>query len=176
MNMGQVAVIGLFVVSAAAGYGIWYTNTQAYWAPVEGVEIVATPLSGGAAENFGVTDVTAVRSDSSPLGFRACFTTTASPALMSETYIGVERASPTIAPPQFACFDAAAIGAALESGEALAFLGQENVAFGVDRIVAILPDGRGFAWHELNNCGKKSYDGSVIGDACPDRATFQGSF
>lgn len=174
--MGKFVVVALILTAFAAGVGIWYTNNSAYWAPMEDVVIEATPLGAGAPENFGTQDVTAIRSESSPLGFRACFTTTASPALMSETYVGVEDVAPTVAPGWFDCFDAAAIGAALESGGALAFLGQENIAYGVNRIVAVLPDGRGFAWHELNNCGKKAYDGSVIGDACPDRATFQGDF
>jgi hypothetical protein len=143
---------------------------------MDDVTLRAIPLGGGAPEPFGVTQVDAIRSASSPLGFRACFTTTASPAMMSEGYVLYENAAPTVPPSWFECFDAPAIGAALDSGEALAFMGQENIAYGVNRIVAVFPDGRGYAWHELNNCGKKAYDGSPVGDACPDRATFEGEF
>ena len=64
---------------------------------------------------------------------------------------------------------AESIDAALEAGSALAFLGQKNVHFGVDQIVAITDDGRGYIWHQLNECGEKSYDGTVVGEACPDR-------
>ncbi|HBR38682.1 MAG TPA: histidine kinase, partial [Sulfitobacter pontiacus] len=38
-----------------------------------------------------------------------------------------------------------------------------------DRIVAITSDGRGYVWHELNDCGDKAYDGTVVGEACPER-------
>ena len=44
---------------------------------------------------------------------------------------------------------------------------QKNVHYGVDRIVAITDDGRGFVWHELNDCGEKAYDGTVVGEECP---------
>jgi hypothetical protein len=56
---------------------------------------------------------------------------------------------PLNAPAAFPCFDAAAIGAALESGEALAFLSEPEIHPGVDRVVAVFADGRAFAWHQL---------------------------
>ena len=52
-------------------------------------------------------------------------------------------------------------------GEGQAFLAQKNVHYGVDRIVAILPGGRGYVWHQLNNCGELAYDGTQIGEDCP---------
>ena len=60
-------------------------------------------------------------------------------------------------------------GAELEAGTAQAFIGQKNVDFGVDRIVAITQDGRGYVWHDLNHCGEKAYDGTVVGEECPAR-------
>lgn len=174
--MGKFVVTLLLGTALAAGVGIWYANHSAYWAPMENVTLRATPVGGAAPEPFGVSDVTAIRSASSPLGFRACFTTTSSPAFMSERFEVLEDAAPTVPPSWFECFDAPEIGEALTNGGALAFLGQENIAYGVNRVIAVLPDGRGFAWHELNNCGKKAYDGSPVGDACPDRATFKGDF
>ena len=57
---------------------------------------------------------------------------------------------PLTAPGWFDCFDAVAIGEALEKGEAIAFLSQANIHPGVDRVVAVFPDGRAFAWHQLN--------------------------
>ena len=65
--------------------------------------------------------------------------------------------------------DLASPRAALKSGKATAFLGQKNIHYGVDRIVAITQDGRGYAWQELNNCGEKAYDGTVVGEDCPPR-------
>ena len=42
----------------------------------------------------------------------------------------------------------------MERGEALAFLSQHDIASGVDRVVAVYPDGRAFAWHQLNDESK----------------------
>ena len=39
--------------------------------------------------------------------------------------------------------------------------GPKNFEYGIDRYVVIYPDGRGYAWHELNDCGEKLYDGSA---------------
>ena len=57
----------------------------------------------------------------------------------------------------------------LAAGTALTFMGQKNIHYGVDRIVAITADGRGYVWHDLNDCGEKSYDGTVVGEDCPPR-------
>ena len=50
-----------------------------------------------------------------------------------------------------------------------AFLGRKNFEYGIDRYVVIYPDGRGYAWHELNDCGEKLYDGSAKDQSCPKR-------
>jgi hypothetical protein len=89
--------------------------------------------------------------------------------MLTETYVAFERPEPRNAPGWFDCFDAGAIAAALQDGTARAYLGGKNVAYGVDRIVAITEDGRGYVWHDLNECGDKAYDGTVIGEACPPR-------
>ena len=71
-------------------------------------------------------------------------------AMLSETYMAYEGATPTVAPGWFGCFDAQAIGAALERGEALAFLSEAGIAPKIDRVVAVFPDGRAFAWHQVS--------------------------
>ena len=76
-------------------------------------------------------------------------------AMMTETYEPYEAAEPLVAPSWFECFNAMAIGEALESGEALAFLGAKNIEHGVDRVVAVFGDGRGYVWHQVNEEIKK---------------------
>ena len=71
-------------------------------------------------------------------------------AMLTETYKIYEGAQPLNAPSWFPCFDAGKIGDALESGEAVAFLSQANIAPDVDRVVAIFPDGRAFAWQQFH--------------------------
>ena len=70
--------------------------------------------------------------DSSPLRFRGCFTTLLNHSLATETYELATDAAPLTAPGWFDCFDATAIGADLESGAALPFVSEVNVANGVD--------------------------------------------
>lgn len=173
--MGKIAVIFLVACAAFAAVGIYWTQTRAFWRADDAAQITLFALAGE-VEPMPVADLDAIRSDSSPIGFRACFTTPLSLATLTEGYVPVPDAEPTVPPPWFDCFDAGAIVEGLETGRALAFVGHKNIAFGVDRIVAVFDDGRGFAWHTLNDCGRKAYDGTIVGEACPDRATFQGSF
>jgi len=72
-----------------------------------------------------------------------------------------------VAPRWFDCFDAGEIGRALEEGRAVAYLGASNDPYGVDRIVAVYPDGRAFAWTQLNRCGEVVFDGDPVPDGCP---------
>lgn len=90
-----------------------------------------------------------------------------SQALLSETYEIYEYPVPTVAPGWFECFDATALGADLEGGSAIAFLGTFNVIYGFDRVVAITEDGRGYVWHQLNKCGEKVFDGDPPPEGCP---------
>ena len=57
--------------------------------------------------------------------------------------------------------------AALESGTALAFLGTENIVYGIDRVVAITDTGRGYVWHQINACGERVFDGDPPPPGCP---------
>ena len=66
------------------------------------------------------------------------------------TYAAYEKPTPLIGPSWFDCFDAGTLTEDLEGGAAAAFLGQRNIKPGVDRVVAVYPDGRGFAWNQLN--------------------------
>jgi hypothetical protein len=168
--MGKFVVILLLAAAALAGGGLWYTATRAFYAPVEGPVTISLSREGTATA-LPVENVSAIASTSSPLGFRACFS--------HFLDIGTAQAdprpdpAPTIAPGWFECYDAGAVAGLIASGEARAFTAYENVAYGVDRVVALAADGRGWAWHELNDCGEKAYDGTLVGEACPDRATFQ---
>ena len=88
---------------------------------------------------------------------------------MTETFLPHERAEPKVAPKWFDCFDADEIGAALRNGSALAFMGTENIEYGIDRIVAVMTDGRGFAWHQINRCGEIAFDGDPLPPSCPPK-------
>ncbi|PIE13668.1 MAG: histidine kinase [Rhodobacterales bacterium] len=169
---GKLVAGAIVVISLMAGVAIYYLQIYAFYdkVAVHGSEdVMLTPFGATKAEPILYENFQAIDADSSPIRYRACFTTPQSIAMLTETYEPYEGAEPRVAPGWFDCFDAKAIGAALERGEALAFLGQRNVTYGVDRVVAILPDGRGFTWHQINHCGEEVFDGKPVPADCPPR-------
>ena len=149
---------GFIVVSAlVAGIAIYYLQVYAFYEEVAftpGQEITLTTIESGQPEPILAEGITGIDADSSPLRFRACFHTPLTQAMLSETYRAYDGAEPLVAPSWFDCFNAVEIGTALERGEALAFLSQANVHADVDRVVAVFPDGRAFAWTQLNPAAK----------------------
>lgn len=153
MNAARAAVGAIVIVAAIAGGFLWYTAERAFYEPVAfqpGAEIRLVPLTSDQPEAIVVAAVEGIDADSSPIKFRACFTTPLTLAMLTETYRDYPGAEPLVAPSGFDCFDAAAIGRALETGEALAFLSEPNIHPGVDRVVAVFGDGRAYAWNQLN--------------------------
>lgn len=143
----------IVLTSAFAGMFLWYTAERAFYEPVAfltGAEMRLVLLTTNQPEAILVDNIVGIDASSSPIKFRACFTTPLSLAMLSETYQLYEAAEPLVAPSSFDCFDAETIGRALESGEALAFLSEPDIHQGVDRVVAVFPDGRGYAWHQLH--------------------------
>jgi Family of unknown function (DUF6446) len=164
-------VAGVIVMSAfVAGAAMYYLQVYAFYDPVlpasAQAEMRLTTVAG-VVEPIMTDGFDGIDSDSSPIRFRACFTTPQSMAMLTETYKTYPAATPLTAPGWFDCFDAAAIGAALEQGEAVAFLGEENITYGIDRVVAVFGDGRAYAWNQINACGAVVFNGNPAPDGCP---------
>lgn len=150
--MGKIVGVFIVLISLGAGIAVYYLQKYAYYheaAFTPGTEILLTPIESGSPEPILAEGITGIDADSSPLRFRACFRTPLSHGMLTETYRAYEGATPLNAPSWFDCFDATEIGAALENGQALAFLSQSNIAPDVDRVVAVFADGRAFAWHQF---------------------------
>lgn len=155
--MGKLAVSFIVATALLAGGFLWYTAEQAFYEPVvfqPGAEVRLVSLTSGLPEAILASDITGTDATSSPIKFRACFTTSHSQAMLTETYQPYPGAEPLIAPSSFDCFDAGAIGKALETGEALAFLSEPGIQPGIDRVVAVFGDGRGYAWQQLTKIPK----------------------
>lgn len=149
MTSGRWLVLGILGVTAIFAGAQWWFQTRAYYAPIESADLFVTTLAGEvltlAPETFEGIDA-----DTSPLRFRVCFTVDEAGVAAALQGAPYEDAVPLNAPGWFGCFDAPAIGAALEAGEAEAVLAERNVRAGVDRVFAVFPDGRIFGWHQLN--------------------------
>ncbi|SEM96275.1 hypothetical protein SAMN04488103_102569 [Gemmobacter aquatilis] len=151
---GKIVAGGLVVIAAVAGIAMYYLQVYAFYEPARfepGAEIALTPILGEAPEVILADNVQGIDATSSPLRFRACFHTPLTQAMLTETYKVYDAAQPLVAPGWFDCFDAGQITTALETGEAIAFLSVQDIVPGVDRVVAVFPDGRAFAWHQLND-------------------------
>lgn len=170
--MSGKLLAGVIVVTALiAGVAMYYLQVYAYYGTVTANgrdDVQMTVMVSGEPEPILYDDFQAIDSDSSPIRYRACFSTTMSDALLTETYEAFERPEPLVAPSWFDCFDANEIGDAIETGEALTFMGTENIHYGIDRIIAILPGGRGFAWHQINHCGAVVFKGEPAPEDCPE--------
>ncbi|WP_204115488.1 DUF6446 family protein [Shimia biformata] len=164
---------GIIVLTALiAGIAMYYLQVYAFYDEVQATgqdDVQLTVLASGLPEPILYDGFRAIDSDSSPIRYRACFTTPQTLAMMTETYQIHEHPEPLVAPGWFDCFDAKALGKALEDGQAVAFMGVENVEYGIDRIVAVMPDGRGFAWHQINECGEVVFDGKPAPEGCPPK-------
>lgn len=147
-------LLGSIIVGTAliAGIAIYYLQVYAYYETVNvgTVDLRLTSVATGQPEPFLVNDLQAIDASSSPLRFRACFTTPSSLATLTEEFVIYDKATPLVAPGWFGCFDATEIGEALQGDYAVGFLAREKIRPGVDRVVAVFDDGRAFAWHQLN--------------------------
>lgn len=154
MNAGRILAGAIVLSAAVAGVFLWYTAERAFYEPVAFTpeqEIRLVSVVSGQPEPILVDAIEGIDATSSPIKFRACFSTPHSLAMLTETYVIHDNAEPLIAPSNFPCFDAEVIGKALEAGEAVAFLSEPEIHKGVDRVVAVFPDGRAFAWQQLND-------------------------
>ncbi|NNE52655.1 MAG: histidine kinase [Sulfitobacter sp.] len=164
---GKIAGIAILISALIAGAALYYLQIYGFYESVVDEEVTLVSLTTDEREPIAIADFQGIDADSSPIRYRACFTTDLSLGEAGAAYVQLDVATPRNAPGWFDCFDAEGIAAELESGKAQVFLGGKNVAYGVDRIVAITEDGRGYVWHELNDCGEKAYDGTVVGEECP---------
>jgi hypothetical protein len=136
---GKVFVVGLIVIAAVFGAGLWYSQEYAFYERADGQITVRIAGEDVPVENYEGIDGT-----SSPLKLRGCF------RVDPERVVGPvsDDPAPTVAPRWFGCFDAARIGEDLEYGRARAVIAEENPR-GVFRIVAVYPDGRAFQWRQI---------------------------
>jgi hypothetical protein len=169
---GKIVGIAIMIIALAVGAGIYYFQVYGYYTEISDAQqrgVALTSLSTGTPEPILATGITAIDAGSSPIRYRACFTTQMSQAMLSETYVDYPEAEPLTGPGWFECFDADDIGDALAGGDMLPFLGEANVVYGIDRVVAIDAQGRGYVWHQINACGEQVFDGKPAPQGCPPR-------
>lgn len=131
------------------------------------VALYLTRVMDGAPEVISAKDFKGIDADTSPLKFKACFKTAYSIPLLTETYVVYDDPTPLKAPGWFRCFDQGQLADDLVNGTAIAFLGQANIQYGVDRVIAVYDDGRSYAWNQFNACGEAAFSGEPAPQDCP---------
>ena len=167
---GRIAIVSILLAALLVGGGLYYAQVYAYYTEVslqEAGGVTAIDRVTGEARTIAVSAFEAIDSDSSPIRFRACLQAEAAPEDLAWA-LPDPAAVPLVAPGWFDCFDAAAIGAALQAGEAQAFVARRNQPYGIDRVLALAPDGRGWMWQQINACGEAVFDGERPPDGCPE--------
>ena len=147
---GKVVAGFLVAFALIAGAGMYYLQVYYFYEELDPETTELTYETEAGPEDLAVVEFRGIDATSSPLRFRACieledpdrFTSAATPVAIP---------TPLNGPEWFDCFSAQQLGEALEAGEARAFLMDKNVMFGVDRIIAVFPDGRGYVWHQPND-------------------------
>lgn len=168
--MGKFLAIVLVTCGIIAGGAMYYLQVYAYYitvVPNGSTDVVLKPLDGSVAQAIAYSGYKAIDSNSSPIRYRACFTAGKTADELKALYVTIKDAEPLVAPGWFDCFDAKEIGAAIESQSATSFLSIENVSYGIDRVVSVLDDGRGYAWNKINRCGKIAFAGKPLPPDCP---------
>ena len=167
--IGRILAGVIVITALVAGVAMYYLQVYYFYEEVSATgtnDVQLTSLVTGEVEAIPYQAFEAIDANSSPIRYRACFTTSLGLSALTETYAPYAQAAPRLAPGWFECFDAKAIGAALEDGSARAFLGQRDVIYGIDRVVAVFEDGRGYVWHEINRCGAAVFDGNAAPEGC----------
>lgn len=156
---GKLIGGGIVAIALVFGAVVYYTQEYYYYEPVPAdapaAAITLTEQDGATLDRLAISGFEGIDASSSPLRYRACFHTDLTPDQATARYQPYPDPTPLIGPKWFECYDAKTIGTDLEQGRATAFLSHHDIHPGVDRVVALYPDGRAYVWHQLNDEAEK---------------------
>ena len=140
---GKIMAGGLVLFTLIFGGFLWYAQFYAYYDEVNGLTSVEV-----AGQTIAVSDYVGLDGDSSGLKLRGCFVVDVA------DFDGVALAEapvPATPPNWFSCFDVVQITADVESGVATSYMAAKEDMDGLDRVIAVYPDGRAYMWRQLND-------------------------
>jgi len=139
---GKVTVIIILGGSFCFGILFFYFQTFAYYREVSGLQKIIVD-----SKRIEVWNYQGIRASTSALKMRSCFNTEV------KTFHNLTLAKnpqPLTAPFWFSCFNSKDLQNAIDDGTAKAYIAVENEVKGIDRLVVIYPDGKGYEWRQLN--------------------------
>ena len=165
---GKILVSIIGAITVAVGVGVYYTTVHYWYDRLENPAVSLISVDGSAVRVDNGT-AQAIDAISSPIRYRACFELDLTAEELAAGFVPYPDAEPLIGRGWFDCFDANAIGAALADGLMTAWLGQENIVYGIDKVIAVDSQGNGYAWHQINRCGELVFDGKPAPEGCPPK-------
>lgn len=139
---GRFFVGALLLFVAVFGAALFWFQTYAYYERVEGLDSITV-----ADREIPVQGYEGIDAESSGLKLRGCFTTDPAAFDGLPEFAAPEPLNP---PFWFDCFPTEDLARDLEAGTAAAYLAATEELDGIDRIVAVYPDGRAYQWRQLN--------------------------
>ena len=122
---------------------LWYAQFYAYYNEVEGLTEVSVE-----GHNIEVSNYHGLDGSSSGLKLRGCFVV--DPADFANVAVAVAPV-PTTPPGWFDCFQTEQLTNDVNNGVAIAYMAAQEDMDGLDRLIAVYPDGRAFMWRQLND-------------------------
>ncbi len=153
---GRTVFIAMFVFVAIFAAGLFYAINYAHYDETQHDEF---EIAGLEVSNYRQID-----GNSSPIKFRACFNA----AEGTKIYAEAGEPTPLTAPFWFDCFDVEKLTNDIANGALTAAPFDINEPFGVTSYIAIYPDGSGYAWRQINECGEAKFAGHNMPADCPD--------
>lgn len=150
MTNGKLVAGFLVGAGLIAGLVMYWLQVYAFYERIEeDVAPTMVEVTGkeGQMLSIPIHDYQGIDSDSSPLRYRACYRL--DPAALADAQRMI-RPTPTNGPSWFDCYSARTIHDDLESGRAMAYLGQRDYRPAIDRVIAVYPDGSAFEWRQTN--------------------------
>ena len=140
---GKLFVISLLVFTFSFSIILYYFQVYAFYSRADGLASIKVLDRDVVVQNYrGIDSVT------SGLKLRGCFSV--DPQEFSDLPI-LAKATPLSAPFWFGCFDHIKLQLEINKGYAKAFLVSENEKDGIDRVLAVYPNGNAFQWRQLNS-------------------------
>ena len=140
---GKVFVILFLFCTIVFAIALYYFQVFAFYIKSDGLKSISV-----FDRNISVRNYRGIDSVTSGLKLRGCFKV--DPNEFAEIP-SLSNATPLSAPSWFSCFDHVKIQKAIDAGSAKAFLASENEKDGIDRVVAVYPNGTAFQWRQLNS-------------------------
>ena len=139
---GKITVITILGTSLFFGIIFFYFQSYAYYQEFSGVVKIEVQNRKIDVENY-----LGIKAKTSALKMRSCFVV--KPSAFRNLSLA-ENPQPLKAPFWFDCFNSKDLQQAIDDKRAKAYLAKENEADGIDRLVVIFPNGRGYEWRQLN--------------------------